>query len=247
MTSPTTPDRPIAGEPVPGFEAGIREDANSGRAWLSPTALTPPAGTFSVQSSELLILGASYSFTDRFVVSANTLIPITSEMPLILLTTVKLKVADIGRFKFAAHANLNYVGNPDIGEDEGDDSFGTALLGGAATVCLDRDCHSLLNGYLGAGFLLETGVDQNAVPFLASVAWAQRLGRRVKLVVEADSGFVVGEVNDVGEGLLVWYGIRFTSSAIGVDLGLVKPACDDCDTDDLPLGLPWLNFTYRAL
>lgn len=241
----TEPAKNPAGEPLPSHEAGIREDANSGRTWLSPTALTAPAGTFSIQSSELLIIGASYAFTDGFVVSASTLIPITTEMPLILLTTVKLKVADLGRLKLAAHANVNYFGEP-AGDDE-DDSFSFALLGGAATYCLDRECHSLLNGYLGAGFLLQTEVDQNAVPFLGSVALVQRLGGRVKLVLEANSGFILGEVNDIGQGLLAWYGLRFTSSAIGVDLGLVKPLCDDCDTDELPIGLPWLNFTYRAL
>lgn len=241
-TSPTAP--PAAAEPVSTVEAGVQEDANSGRTWLSPTALTPPAGTFSIQSSELFIIGASYAFTDRFVVSANTLIPVGSEVPLILLTTLKLKVADLGRVKLAAHANLNYFG--DLADDE-DESFGTALLGAVGTICIDRGCHSILNGYVGAGFLLETDGDQEAVPLLLSAALVSRLGRRLKLVLEANSGVVVGEVNDVSEGGLVWYGLRFTSSAIGVDLGLVKPFCEDCDTEEFPIGVPWLNFTYRAL
>ena len=244
----TAPAAPVVAAPVPGHEAGIRDDANSGRTWLSPTALTAPAGTFSVQSLELLIIGASYSFTDRFVMSVNTLVPIADDMPLILLTTLKLKVADLGRVKLAAHANLGYFDGLGIGEDEDDEDFGTAVVGGVATFCIDAECHSIFNAYLGAGFLIQPDVDQNSVPFLGSAAWVQRLGGRVKLVLEANAGFTVGDVDQIAEGLLAWYGLRFTSSAIGVDLGLVKPICIDCDDgDDIALGLPWLNFTFRAL
>ncbi|HTE53242.1 MAG TPA: hypothetical protein VK698_20450 [Kofleriaceae bacterium] len=245
-TTATIPAAPAAAAPAPGQEAGIRDDANSGRTWLSPTALTAPAGTFSIQSTELLMIGASYSFTDRFVVSASTFLPITTDMPLILLTTLKLKVADRGRLKLAAHANLGYFEGLGIGEEDDDDDFGTAVVGGVATVCLDPECHSLFNAYLGAGFVLQPGVDQSSVPFLASAAWVQRLGGRVKLVLEANGGFTVGGTNDVAEGLLAWYGLRFTSSAIGVDLGLVKPLCSECD-DGIALGLPWVSFSYRAL
>jgi hypothetical protein len=42
------------------------------------------------------------------------------------------------------------------------------------------------------------------------------------------------------------YGLRFTSSTIGVDLGFAKPLCEDCDLEELPMGFPFVSFTYRS-
>ena len=58
---------------------GIANDASSGRLYLSPTALMPPKGTWSFSSSELLLLGLSYSFTDRVAFSVTTLFPVTDD------------------------------------------------------------------------------------------------------------------------------------------------------------------------
>ena len=42
---------------------------------------------------------------------------------------------------------------------------------------------------------------------------------------------------------------RLELANIGADVGFVKPFGEEFDDDDdeLPLGLPWLNFTYREL
>jgi hypothetical protein len=53
------PPPPPPADPYPGIDRGIIEDANSGRNWFSPTALTPPKGTWSFTDFELLVVGAS--------------------------------------------------------------------------------------------------------------------------------------------------------------------------------------------
>ncbi|HLU66080.1 MAG TPA: hypothetical protein VKZ63_07380 [Kofleriaceae bacterium] len=227
----------------PSIDPGVLEDANSGRTWLSPTALTPPAGTFSFHDHELLLVGASYAPIDRLVFSLSTMIPLTSDFPLILHGTGKLQLVRSGRVRVAAHATFLHAGI-----DDGDDdlSVNAATLGGVVTLCIDLGCHSLLNGYLAAGFALED-VDQTSVPFTANVAWVQHLTGILKLVLEVDTAFILGDINETSDAFLGWYGLRFASSSIGVDIGFVKPFCDDCDSDVLPLGLPWLSFSYRSL
>ncbi len=235
----------VAGAPVaeiedhPDVEAGVLNDANSGRVFVSPTALTAPAGTWSFNDYELVIVGASYAFTDNFSVSLSGLAPITDDTPVFLIGSTKLRLLRSSGWHVAAHGAVFY------GSDDGDGA-GVATLGGAVTRCLDVDCHSLLNAYLAAGIAIDPDVDQTSVPFIASIGYVQRLTNRLKLAVEGDFGFSTGEVNDVAEGLLLWYGARITSKNIGVDLGFARPICEDCDAG-LALGLPWIGFTYRGI
>jgi hypothetical protein len=243
---PPVPLAPDAREP--SLEAGIRDDASSGRAWVSPTALTPPAGTFSAQSVELSMIGVGYSFTDRLVVSVTTLLPLP-DAPRLGIANVKLKLVDIGRLKIAAHVNVDYVANVEV--DDGDvydddvRAAGVAFLGGAATYCLDRGCHSILNGYASGGYLFHAVGVQRSVPFLGSLAWTQHVRGRMKLMLEAMGSLSVGEVDDPGQ-FAGWYGLRFASRDMALDVGLVKFVCDGCDQGDA-VGLPWLAFAYRSL
>ncbi len=221
-------------------DAGVIQDANSGRSWLSPTALTPPAGTWSFSDFELLLVSGGYAITDQFSISATTLLPIVDEMPFFGILSAKLQVINAGRLRGAAQLAVMHL--RDTSDIDSDAALTVANLGGALTLCLDDGCHSHLTGYLGAGFADQ---DQQAVPFVASVALTYRLGRHVKLVLEADTAFIAGEINETAEGLLAWYGLRFTSKMIGVDLGLAKPLCEGCD-DGIALGLPFVSFTYRS-
>lgn len=225
-------------QPASTVPVGVLEDANSGRGWLAPTALTPPKGTWTFSDYELFVVGGSYAPTDNLQISASTLVPLTSDIPFLGLFSAKLRVGSAGNLHVAAAGSLF------VFFDSSDDvSAGT--IGGTATLCLDDGaCRSHVTGYLAAGF---ASADQTAVPFLGSVAAAFGLTRRVKLVLEADTGFVAGEINDVANGFLGWYGLRFTSSAIGVDLGFVRPFGEDIDPDGLVLGFPFVSFTYRAL
>lgn len=240
---PPPPPSPVvqAAAPVPAptttVDRGVVEDANSGRGWLAPTALTAPAGTWSFSDFELFVVSAGYSVTDEVQISASTLLPIVDEMPLWLLLNGKAQVIKAGRLRGAVQAALTYV-------SVDDDSASALELGGALTYCIDIECHSHVSGFLGAGFAHE---DQSAVPFLAAIEGAFRLGKHVKLILEADTGFIAGEIDAAADGFLAWYGVRFTSSFLGVDLGFMKPICDGCSSDELPMGFPFVSFTYRSL
>ena len=232
------PDPMIApAPPAPTVPRGIVEDANAGRGWVMPTALTEPAGTWSFSDFELLMISIGYSVTDDLSLSASTLLPLTEDFPFWLLLNAKLRVVNTGRFHLALQGAGTFV-------HVDSDNASAGVLGAAATLCLDDDCYSTLSGYLGAGFARQ---DQSALPFMAAGSLAYRVAKHVKLLLEADTGFIAGEIDAAADGFLGWYGVRFTSSIIGVDLGFVKPFCDGCEDTGLPLGLPFVSFTYRAL
>lgn len=239
---PPPPPPPVA-DSQPDVDQGVIDDANSGRSWMSPTALTPPAGTWSFNDYQLFLVGGSYAFTDKFVMSASTLVPLTNDFPFTLMLTGKLQLVRQGRIRLAAHGT--YFHFNEGGSNTSDFSFNAGAVGGALTYCLDADCHSYANVYAGAGFSAES--DNSSVPVMLAGSLAYRLGRRVKAVFEADSGLILGDINEVGEGIVAWFGVRFTSKHMGVDFGFVRPVCSECDGDDMPpIGFPWLSFTYRG-
>jgi hypothetical protein len=236
--SPPGDPGPAASAVAGAAPAGVLEDANSGRTWASPTALMAPAGSWTFNDYELFLVGGSYALSDSFQLALSTLVPITSDQPLFLILTGKARILAAGALHIAAHGTVVYVGDDA-------ESFTIGTVGGVITHCLDADCHSHFNGYAAAGFSKES--DTSAVPFVLSGAFVGRVNRRIKLVFEADSGFVLGEINEAANGFLGWYGLRFTSRHIGVDVGLVRPFGEGVDMEVFPLGFPWLNFTYREL
>ncbi len=116
-----------------------------------------------------------------------------------------------------------------------------------ASLCLDTECHSFLNGYIGGLVVLDSDADQTSLPLIISAGITQRLTKRVKLLVEIDGGAVVGDYDAVGDGVLAWYGARFTGRNLAVNVGFAKPIIEDLDSDVLPLGFPWVSLTYRGL
>jgi hypothetical protein len=251
--SPAPPPAAIQVQPPPVVEAvsttpaGVMEDANSGRNWLTPTALTPPAGTFSFSDFELLLVGVAYSPTDQLQLSATTLLPIVEEMPLWVLLSGKFAVLQAGQVHLAVQGTLNHirVTGSDIDGNDETDSFTSGSLGGALTYCLDANCYSHLTGYLAGAFAYEAGAN-SSIPFIASGAAVFKVARLVRLVFEADTGFILGDITEDVEGFLGWYGVRFTSRSIGVDLGFVKPFGLE-DDGPLVLGVPFVSFTYRHI
>jgi len=222
--------------PASTVDKGVVEDANSGRSWLSPTALTPPAGTWSFSDFELFVISGSYAISDQVSVSATTLLPIVKDQPFFGIGSVKAQIIKSGNVRAALQLAI-------IHASDGDVSTNAAIAGGAVTLCIDSDCRSHFTGYLGAGFANQ---DQSSVPFVASAAATLRLNKRVKAVFEADTGFVVGDFSGTSDAFLAWYGLRFTSREIGVDLGFAKPICNNnCDVG-LAMGAPFVSFTYRA-
>jgi hypothetical protein len=245
----------------------VVEDANAGRSWIMPTALTAPAGTWAFTDWELLIVGASYSITDHLDLSAATIIPVVSNQPFFGLLAAKYQVLKQGSLRVALHGSFEFVGGYSSTTTSStgtvttsNSAGGIGTVGGVATLCLDAPCHSHLSGYLAAGFATS---GQSAVPLVFAGSAAIRVARHVKLIGEVDSAAVLGNnFNSFADGFLFWYGLRFTSHNIGVDLGFMEPVSKQTTTDSmgnvtsswqvglsggaLPLGVPFLSFTYRG-
>ncbi|MGE5181764.1 MAG: hypothetical protein ACM31C_06865 [Acidobacteriota bacterium] len=247
------PTAVVAPPPPPAavttVDKGTLDDANAGRAWLSPTALTPPAGTWSFEDVELFLIGVSYAVTDNFVITGTTMVPITSDLYWGFFSA-KAQVVKQGNVRVAIQGGLAAAAAKDTTTDAMGNTMSTTTttsggeVGAAATLCLDGDCYSHLDGFVGAAFAYQNNA---SVPVGFSASWVQRLGKRVRLVVEADSAHLFGDISGQANGILGWYGLRFTSRSIGADVGFVKPICSDCSSSTFPIGFPVLAFSYRGI
>lgn len=246
-------------EPAPPAsitEQGTLEDANAGRVAVMPTALTPPKGAFSFEDYELFFIAASYAPTDNLVISATTMVPITSDFYW-GIASAKLQVVRQGNLHVAVQAGAagalthdttttyDSMGNV-IGETKTSNGGGGFDLGGALTYCFDLQCYSHVSAAAMAGFATH---DNSSVPVAFMGGLVAKIGSKVRLIAEADTAHLFGKINDQANGFLGWYGLRFTSRQIGVDLTLVKPFCGngDCDSSTFPLGFPFVAFSYRSL
>ncbi len=257
------PAAPVIVQPLPapvvvspGVDPGTLEDANSGRVAIMSTALTPPAGTWAFEDWELLLISASYAPTDRLVITATTMVPVVSGFYPGFISA-KLQVVNQGPLRIALQAGTGglYYPNGDSSSTTingvtttttSSDSTGALEIGGALTYCLDGGCFSHIDASATAAFAYQSA---SSVPVIFSGGIVARLARHIRLVAEADTAHLFGDLSGQANGLLAWYGLRFTSRQIGVDLELVKPLCGDgdCDTDSFPLGFPFVTFTYRGL
>jgi hypothetical protein len=220
-------------------DKGVMNDANAGRGWMAPTALTEPGGTWSISDYELFLISIGYAVSDQLSISATTIPPLTTDFPLWLLLNAKYQVLKAGKVRAAVQGAVTYFSFKD---GTTTDSFTAGELGGAVTLCIDDECNSHVSGFVGAGFARDTS---NSVPFVGAATLVAGFSKHVKFVAEADSAFIAGNVNDVANGALLWYGLRFTSRNIGVDLGFVRPV--GVSDSGLLLGIPILTFSYRAI
>lgn len=250
------PPPPPPAPPASVTEAGTLDDANSGRVAIMPTALTPPKGAFSFEDYELFFIAASYAPTDNLVISATTMVPITSDLYW-GVASAKLQVVREGNLHVAVQAGAagaltkdttttyDAMGNV-IDETKTSNGGGGFDLGGVVTYCFDPQCYSHASAAAMAGFATH---DNSSVPVAFMGGLVAKIGSKVRLIAEADTAHLFGKLDDQANGFLGWYGLRFTSRQIGVDLALVKPFCggNDCDSDTFPLGFPFVAFSYRSL
>jgi len=211
-------------------DLGIVNDVNAERGWLFPTALTQPKGTWTVSNYEILGFGLTYGVTDAIQFSVNTII-VPDEDTTPNWITAKAQILRSGRFRLAVHGATIFAKH--------NDSVG--LLGLAGTMCIDTNCDSNVSGYAGRVFASEIDDDEKLV--VMGITYTQKLSKGVKAVVELDE-FREQRSYSSDEMSLLWYGLRFTNKKVGLDIGLMKPL-GEAD-DEFPIGLPWINFTFRG-
>ena len=221
-------------------EQGLKSDANQDHAWYLPTAETVPGGSFVFTDWELLLAGVKYGATNNLELSAETLVPITTDIPFLLLLGAKLRVVKTDNLRVAVNANVLYT-------SASGDHFTMGEVGAAASLCLDSACHSLLTGGMQIMFGINTTNSSGAFVFVPTASFIGRLGRHVKALIEVDSaGYHANGDTQLARGALVMYGLRFYSREIAADIGFARPLCSDgCSTGSLLLGVPLVTFSYR--
>lgn len=238
---------PAAAAQVPADQVGRLDDANVDRSWFMPTAMTQPAGSFAFSSYELILMGLSYAPTDNLQISATFLTPITADMCCWGILGGKLRLVDAGRFHFAALGQVALASAQGIDlygvGTEGRSTFWAVLGGGAASVCLDDSCRALASAWLMTGANQYSSATEWPIIYGGSFTF----GHHVKLLVEADSAALIGDITTAARGALVTYGVRFTGRNLAGDIGFTRPFSADTDMGSLFLGIPVVTFTYRAL
>lgn len=221
----------------PAVDQTTLEDPVAGRAWFSPTALTPPEGSFSFTSTELLIGQVSYSPADTVQISATLLVPIVlSDEGFAGAGSIKLRLLTSGRLRLSAYGSLFYAQDAEAGDED----LIAGLVGGVASLCLDERCRSTLSAF-GAASLVR-GEDAD-LPVILTVSWIQGFAERFKLVVEIDGAATSGEVDELSSFALLSGGMRLTYPTFAAELGAIGTIADG-DFEVVPV--PWVSLTLRG-
>jgi hypothetical protein len=225
-----------------------KEDASVDRGFFNSHAETLRAGDVAVNSYELLLLGVSGGLTDNVQLSLTTLLPVVSDMPIVLLFQGKYAFYRDEMTTVAVRGNLSYLASePD--EDEGDASV--TLFGGAVAVdrFLDDAGRFAVHGALqfqGAMGSFEGDVDvADGVIIGLETGLTGRVSKRFKILVDVllPASYSDGDF-ELADAALFSYGVRFHGEDLAADLGFIRPL-GDVDTGKLVLGVPWVAFTAR--
>jgi len=240
------PDEP--GVKTPSEEAQAR-DAAIDRGFLTSHAETIGAKQWAINAYQLVFLGVTYGFTDDIQLSLSTLLPVTTDIPLVLALQPKFVIARTPETVVALRVPFTYL------QDTSGDGSALGFLGAGLLV----DHYFGPSGRIGlhAG-LLVAGVFGNfnftnsgdGLSFADGAGFQLDLGasfgvsNSVKLILEGqifaaagDGGFEVGDV------VLINYGVRIHGGGLAGDLGFIRPI--GVDTDPLFLGIPYAAISAR--
>lgn len=224
----------LAAPPPP---TGAATDPNIDRGFLLPTAETQPRGSITFNDYELFITGLTVGVTDDLQLSATTILPMFEDMPLVATGSGKVRLVNAGRLRVAAHGSVTVV------TADGEAAY-LSTVGGTGSVCLDDGCHSMLSATLGAmGAAGDDADGEAAVYYGASLV--QKIAPRAKLLLEL-AGASADLTSDASERIeALNYGIRFYGPNLAADVGFVRPL--GLEDDELVMGVPFVNLSYRAL
>lgn len=235
-----------------------QQDASVDRNILAPTAEGQPEGTWSFNDYEVLMAGLSYGATESLQLSATTLLPITTDIPFVLLAAGKLQLVRKERLIFSLMPNVNVLhdteespGGP--GEEAQDDSYWVGTFGAVALLdyLLDADGRYVATFGANAYGVFVSGAGESdiadGVGFWLYSGIAAAVSSHVKLMGELvlPAAYSNGDFEFVEEALLFSYGIRFYGNELAADLSFLRPIHPDVDTGPLLMGVPYVTFTAR--
>lgn len=243
----------LAGEGGEGSQGGTptelarARDASVDRGLLTTHAETIGAGQWAFNAYELFFVGLTYGFTDDIQASFSTLVPVTTDVPLVLAIQPKFVLARTPEMVVSLRTPVTIVHS----FDSGDGTLGTFGAG----ILLDRRLDAegrialhaglLASGAFGAGFDSIDGFTIGKGAFFElDLGMTFSLSNLVSLLIEVQSfAAVTSDGFDVADGVLLNYGIRFHSGSIAGDLGFIRPI--GIEDSGFLLGVPYLAFSAR--
>jgi hypothetical protein len=233
-------------EEPPGLDRGTAEDPHGDRGVLLPTALTQPAGTFSISSYDLVFAGLTFGITDRLQASTTTLLTPFLGATLVV-GNLKWQVRRHGWWRLSLNAGASYAHMEP--EEPVFDSDGRRIpsegrvmphLGATVSYCLSDDCQSLLSASVQLSSNLERGrLAQNNAYFGASLV--HRMTEHTKLVLEVTSVAGLYPGPGVAFGAVPVLALRYFRQRVAFDGGVMA-------LNDSPGGadpLPYFAGSYR--
>jgi hypothetical protein len=219
-------------------------DAAIDRNILLPSAETISAGDLTFNDYELVLAGFSYGITDDMQLSLTTLLPITTDIPFVLLGSFKWRLVTTGNLVFSTQPAVGFI-------TQSGDSVGSISLGFLLDLVLDPEGKFVLSfseiTYWGFGSMSDESFDMaDNVAFALSAGANFRVHQYVKLLTEfiITGGVIDGEFHLFDEVVFFNYGVRFCSQTISVDLTFLRPIVEGV-SDSLVMGIPYVTFSAR--
>jgi hypothetical protein len=232
-------------EDPPGLDQGTAEDPHGDRGVLLPTALTQPAGTFSISSYDLFFAGLTFGITDRLQVSTTALL--TPFMGATLVVgNLKWQVLRHGSWRLSLNAGTSYASiehDDPLLDPDGRPTPERRLmphLGAAVSYCLTDDCQSLLSASVQVVSNPEHwGIGPSNAYFGASLV--HRMTEHTKLVLEVTS--VAGLYPDPGvaPGAVPVMALRYFRERVAFDGGVMVWS----ESQGQAVPLPYLAGSFR--
>ena len=235
-------------------------DASNDRGLIASHAGVVGDGNWTINSYELIGIGATRGFSDRAQVSVTTLLPIVSGMPLPVLLQGKYVLFQNPATQVSAMVNLSFIRDTvttfGAGGVESSSSIFVGTFGGSLAVDhyvaegrLGLHSTLTLNGAFASG---DTGASESAFQLgngSLGGLWGGvsfRATGAVKLIAEAvlPIAYLGGEFQ-AAEVVMAVYGVRFFGPSLAVDLSFIRPLGKDVLSSSFVLGFPWVAFTYR--
>ncbi|MFA6035311.1 MAG: hypothetical protein WC889_20610 [Myxococcota bacterium] len=225
-------------------------DIGNDRILTLSTSQTMPDGMSSITDYDVLVLNYSYGFTDDLQFTLTFVLPVAV---LGVLPSLKCRIINTEHFDMAISGYAGVL----LSLFGGLGAF-AAGAGLSFDYCSDAVCSTVVSLSIKPGI---AGVGFNSEPLfsLASgLGSAIKVSRSVKILVEVEDIWGFSGRKEDNYGLFTLnYGVRFFGDRFSGDIGFVRPIFThdrgnvrflDKDyqyIDYLPLGAPWLSFTYQ--